>query len=80
MVQNSLQPHYFATVEWFKPHASCDALGNPTKVWCHDLFEPLGPASYLPLQRVESKFVAAIHRLHEETVLIVMPLQQKTYL
>jgi hypothetical protein len=49
-IQNSLQPHLFAAVEWFKPHASRNILGNPLEEWCHDLFEPLGPASYLPLR------------------------------
>lgn len=79
-VHASLQPHFFAAVQWFKPHPTRDTLGNPLELWCHDLFEPQGPSSYLPLQSNESKFVAAVHKLQVETLLIVMPLQLKTYL
>ena len=79
-VQGSLKPHVFAFVEWFKPCATRNLLGNAAQVWCHDLFEPLGPPSYLPLLRIESKFVAAVDKLQEETVLAVMPLQYRIYL
>lgn len=79
-IGGSFKPHFFAFVEWFKPHISRHILGNPAEVWCHDLFEPLGPASFLPVQMIQSKFVAAVDKLNEETVLIVMPLCQKIFL
>lgn len=79
-VDGSFKSHFFAFVEWFKAHDSRHLLGGPTEIWCHDLFEPLGPASFLPVQRIESKFVAAVDKLSEETVLVVMPLSQKIFL
>lgn len=81
LVSGSLKTHIFAEVEWFKPHLSRNSLGMPVEVWCYDLFEPFGPASYLPVQRICSRFVAAIDKLsvNAEILLIVMPLQQKTY-
>ena len=78
-VARSLKFHLFAAVEWFKSHPSRNSLGNSVELWCYDLFESFGPASYLPVQRIQTRFVAAIDKLDVETLLVVMPLQQKIY-
>ena len=62
-VGGSFKFHLFAVVEWFKPHPSKNSLGEPTEVWCYDLFEPFGTASYLPVQRINTAFVAAVDKL-----------------
>ena len=80
MVSGSFRAHYFAVVRWFEHHPSRNLLGDPVELWCHDLYESLGPASYLPVQRIHTKFVAAKDKFNEETLLVVMPLQQKVFL
>ena len=79
-VGGSFKFHLFVVVDWFKPHPSKNSLGEPTEVWCYDLFEPFGTASYLPVQRINTAFVAAVDKLDVETLLIVMPLPQKIYI
>ncbi len=53
---------------------------KPVEVWCAHIFEPFGPAYFLPVQRIHSQFVAAISKLDNEEVLFVCPLQQKEFL
>ena len=74
------KPHYFAFVLWFEEHPSRMLLGEPVELWCNNIFEALGPASFLPMQRIHSKFVAGTDIIDEEMMLFVMPLQQKIYL
>lgn len=57
-VCGSMKAHYFAVVNWFEFHPSRHLLGDPVELWCSDLYELFGPASYLPVQRIYSKFVA----------------------
>lgn len=75
-VQGSYIPHYFAFVSWFEEHPSKNIIGDPVQVWCK-IPEQLGPASFLPVQRIHSKFVAGEGDVAGEEVLFVMPLQQK---
>ena len=80
MYHGSFKPHYFAFVQWFEQHPSKRFLGDPIEIWCRDIYEQLGPASYLPIQRIQSKFVAGEDKVDGETLLFVMPLQQKVFL
>lgn len=77
---SSFKPHYFAFVEWYEEHPSRRLLGDPVELWCNSIFEQLGPASFLPVQRIQSKFVAGEDSVDEETLLFVMPLHQKIFL
>lgn len=80
MYHGSFKPHYFAFVQWFEQHPSRRLFGDPVELWCHDIYEQHGPASYLPIQRIQSKFVAGEDKVEDETLLFVMPLQQKVFL
>ena len=73
-------PHIFSVVNWFESHPSRNLLGDPVELWCHELHESIGPASFLPIQRIYSKFVAAVDKFDEETLLVVMPLTQKVFI
>lgn len=77
-INGSMKAHIFAVVHWFEYHPSRYLLGDPVELWCQ-LHESLGPASFLPIQRIHSKFVAAIDKFDEETLLVVMPLSQKVF-
>jgi hypothetical protein len=66
-----------AAVLWFQVHPERHSLGSPVEVWCKDLFEIDGPASFIPVQRIHGKFVPAFDNINNENVLIVCPLPRK---
>ena len=82
MQQNvSVNGHYetciLAAVRWFQAHLSRYSLGAPVEVWCKDLFECEGGASFIPVQRIHGKFIPAIDIFNGEHVLVVCPLARK---
>lgn len=72
----------FARVNWFQYHPNrflCGPSGVTPEVWCANLFDSFGPASFLPVQRVHGKFVAGYDTVNGENVLFVLPLAKKQY-
>ena len=70
----------FAFVRWFQYHPErfdCGTEGIVPEIWCASLFESLGPASFVPIQRLSGKFVAGYDKVGEENVLFVMPREKK---
>ena len=68
----------FARVVWFQAHPSRYLLGQSTvspQLWCRNSFEPFGPSSFLPVQRITDKFVAGYGEVNRETVMYVLPLR-----
>ncbi len=73
----------FACVRWFQHHPERFHYGNSAvipEIWCANLFESLGPASFLPVQRISRKFVAGYSKVGDENVLFVMPLEKRVLL
>ena len=66
-----------AAVHWYQSHPARDSLGAPVEVWCKDLFELEGEASFIPIQRIHGKFVPAFDNIQREHVLVVCPLPRK---
>ena len=70
-----------AAVSWFQKHPDRHKHDSGiTEIWCKDLFEPLGPASFVPVQRIQRKFVGTVQTWRREKVLFVLPLERKIYL
>ena len=44
------------------------------------MFEPYGPASFMPVQRIHNQFVSCKIELDDEHVIVVCPLPRKMYL
>lgn len=73
----------FAYVRWFQYHPErfhCGNTGVTPEIWCSDLFEGLGSASFMPIQRISRKFIGGYDKVGSENVLFVMPLQKRTLL
>ena len=73
----------FAYVRWFQYHSErfhCGNTGTTPEIWCSDLFDSLGPASFIPIQRISRKFIAGYDKVGNENVLFVMPLQNRILL
>ena len=70
-----------AYVSWFQKHPDRHKRqSGTTEIWCKDIFEPLGAASFLPVQRIQCKFVGTVQTWKRENVLFVLPLERKIYL
>ncbi len=71
--------HTFALVKWFASHPARHHFGHPVEVFCSNLFEISGPSQFLPVNRINSQFVAGFYQLSEENVLCVLPTLSKCY-
>lgn len=70
-----------ARVNWFQEHPERhNHRSGTTEIWCKDIFEPLGPASFMPVQRIQCKFVGTVQKWKRENVLFVLPLERNMYL
>ena len=70
-----------ARVSWFQEHPDRHMhQSGTTEIWCKDIFEPLGPASFIPVQRIQCKFVGTVQKWKRENVLFVLPLERNMYL
>ena len=72
-------PCILAFVRWFQSHPSRHSLGAPVEVWCKDLFELEGEATFIPVKRVHGRFVPVFGVIQREHVLVVCPLPRKLH-
>ena len=68
-----------AVVRWFQAHPSRHLLGAPVELWCKDLFELEGAATFVPVKRLHGRFVPVFDVIQREYVLLVCPLQLKLH-
>lgn len=72
--------HAFAVVNWLKSSEQDFGFGNPLSVWMAKDFEHAGPAVFLPIQRIHSKFLST-EKLHSgQRYLIVSPICRRILL
>ena len=77
-------------VEWYKSHPNKDMYGTGLQLWNRDNFEDFGPASYIPIHCINSKFAPAYGSVNittqttsapvYESVLFVCPLRSNNFL
>ena len=80
-IGQNVVPHVFAFVQWYQHHSlQQNVVTTRMETWCANLFEPFGPASFLPVQRIQSQFVAAFNSMNDEDTLYVCPIPQKTFI
>ncbi|XP_028419139.1 uncharacterized protein LOC114544841 [Dendronephthya gigantea] len=73
----------FAHVRWFQRHPERFHYGNDgvtPEIWCSNLFESFGPASFIPVQRIARNLIPGYDKVDDETVLFVMPLERRILL
>ncbi|XP_070568393.1 uncharacterized protein [Ptychodera flava] len=78
-VGRELLEHVIAVVEWFKPMENNFEYSHPLSVWNGVEVEKPGPATYIPVQRICSKFVAVREKSKNNTILVASPLNRKVY-
>jgi len=79
-VNDTWKHHVFAVVNWYCEHPNKHLYGNPIEVWRNNAYEPGGPSSFLPVQRICGKFAACVQNISSIESLIVSPVPYKIYL
>lgn len=77
LVDGEYRTYLLAYVLWYQSHPDRNYFGEPLQVCCKDLFEQLGPASFIPVQRIQSKFAPVFDKVKGENVIIVCPVGRK---
>ena len=70
---------HFACVRWYRPDERPNAIGNPVSVWRKN-YQEGGPSSFIPVQRIFSRFAYAEIKSDDDVKLVVSPIARKTYL
>lgn len=80
------EDHFFAQVDWCEVHPQRFKYGGGAEVWSPS-FQPRGPSSYLPVQRVFERCAYSLETiassdpiLKKENVLLAVPLPSKAVL
>ncbi len=69
-IEGSVVTH-LVSLSWYQSHPKLLSLGKPLTVWCHNLFEPSGKYSLVPVQLVKHRTVSLVDAIDGENVLIV---------
>ena len=69
-----------ASVKWFQRHPRQNMFGPPVEVWTASMHEPFGPASFIPVNRINNLCAVCPLTVAREKVLVVTPLKRKMYL
>ena len=79
VVEGKIMYHYLAKVQWFKKLTDDIRYyyGKPLEVWSSDLFVQEGPATYIPVHRIKSRFVYVKTQKFNKTVIIVSPRERQ---
>lgn len=67
--------HLLAKVKWFSKldEQTFKHYGKPVEAWHSNVFDVEGPTTYIPVQRIKSKFVYAYDKIGGKNVIVVMP-------
>jgi len=66
--------HIFACMQWHSEDSMKNKLRRPVEIWQPTTFEPPGPATFMPIQRVHCKFAAALYQMSGSQKLVVTPI------
>lgn len=72
--------HHFACMKWYIPHKQSTSLyGNPIRV-CKNKFHRGGPSSFMPVQRIFSRFASAELEFEGQKQVVVAPINRNVHL
>ena len=75
LIEGKSHVHCLARVKWFSPanESLQNFYGKPVEIWKANVFEDEGPASFIPIQRIKSKYVYAFQRFQGVDGIVVIP-------
>lgn len=69
-----------AEVDWLQRHGYTGPLGKPVaSVWCRNVYEPDGPATFIPVHRIWTKCIIGSQTINGEHVAVVTPVIPQHY-
>ena len=77
-IQGHWTRHIFATMSWYKEHPSKDFYGNPVEVWQDQTLNG-GTSTFMPVQRIASKFAAASQKVSDIDSIVVCPVPPRVF-
>lgn len=69
-----------AHVKWFQDHDDKHSFLDPVEIWCKDMFKPLGPASFIPIEKISEVCVTCNLTIDGESVIAINPMRKKIFL
>ena len=66
-------------VKWFEEHSARTSIIKPVEIWCKNIFKPYGPASFMPVIRINQVCVACDITVNREPVLFINPVRRKLF-
>ena len=69
-----------AKVQWLQELPFKNHFGKPYEVWPKDLYESLGPASFIPINRISNQCVVCLTNINSENVYVVCPIKRKIFI
>ena len=79
-LEDQFHQHCFACLRWNIPHAeSLSLYGNPIKVYRNKFYQG-GPSSFIPVQRLFSRFACVELEQEEQKLSVVSPLIRNVHL
>ena len=67
-------PLVFAYIRWYQKHDGRDIYESPSvSVWAKNVFEPDGPASFIPIQRIKGRIITGLVTWRGEVVRVTIP-------
>lgn len=78
LISGEMKTHLLAEVKWHHKLSQTDRhyVGPPVEAWHPSVFVPRGPSSFMPIQRVKSKFVKCEGHISSRRVMFVCPRDQ----
>ena len=79
-VHGMSRPIVLAYVRWFQKHSAENMYKTElAKVYAKSIYEIEGPAVFVPIQKIKSKFISGFAKVKGEAVRIVLPKPPKLY-
>ena len=69
-----------AHVKWFQEHNARKEYLNPVEIWCSGLFKPFGPASFIPVEKIQEVCITCDISMNGEVVTAINPIKKKVFL
>lgn len=74
MSNGEIVPVILARASWYQKHYAKDMFRNESvTIWAKDLYEVTGPSNFIPVHRIQTKFVSGFINVKREPVRVVVP-------
>lgn len=76
IVRGESRVHLFAKVLWLMPLPNVYRFhcGKPVEIWRQNIYDTFGPSAFIPVQRINCKYICADGKLYNKNVTYVCPI------